>query len=162
MTARALDAGAPPARRIACYSHDTVGLGHTRRNIAVAASLINSWPGADAMMITGNPETTSLWLPPRTDVVTLPTVTKDTAGHYRSRTLNASLDSVVRMRSALIEAAVTSFAPNLLIVDKVPLGVAGELLPALRRLRDEHHTKSPPSSERSPRPLRPAKRNGDP
>jgi predicted glycosyltransferase len=141
MTVRALDTGAPTSPRIACYSHDTVGLGHTRRNIAVAASMINSWPGADAMMITGNPEATSLWLPPRTDVVTLPTVTKDTAGNYRSRTLNASLDSVVRMRSALIEAAVTSFAPDLLIVDKVPLGVAGELLPALRRLRDEYDTK---------------------
>lgn len=140
MTVRALDTGAPTSPRIACYSHDTVGLGHTRRNIAVAASMINSWPGADAMMITGNPEATSLWLPPRTDVVTLPTVTKDTAGNYRSRTLNASLDSVVRMRAALIEAAVTSFAPDLLIVDKVPLGVAGELVPALRRLRDEHDT----------------------
>ena len=147
MTVRALDAGVPPdtgvppGPRIACYSHDTVGLGHTRRNIAVSAAMINSWPGADAMMITGNPEATSLWLPPRTDVVTLPTVTKDTSGRYRSRTLNASLDSVVRMRSALIEAAVTSFAPDLLIVDKVPLGVADELVPALRRLRAEHHTK---------------------
>jgi predicted glycosyltransferase len=141
MTVRALDPDRPTAPRIACYSHDTVGLGHTRRNIAVAASMINAWPGADAMMITGNPEATSLWLPPRTDVVTLPTVTKDATGRYRSRTLNASLDSVVRMRSALIEAAVTSFAPDLLIVDKVPLGVAGELVPALRRLRAEHDTK---------------------
>ncbi|HEY5979872.1 MAG TPA: glycosyltransferase [Microlunatus sp.] len=141
MTVRVLDTEAHSAPRIACYSHDTVGLGHTRRNIAVATSMINSWPGANAMMITGNPEATSLWLPPRTDVVTLPTVTKDTAGRYRSRTLNASLDSVVHMRSALIEAAVTSFAPDLLIVDKVPLGVAGELTPALRRLRAEHDTK---------------------
>jgi predicted glycosyltransferase len=129
------------APRIACYSHDTVGLGHIRRNIAVATSMINSWPQADAMLITGNPEATSLWLPPRTDVVTLPTVSKDTSGRYRSRTLNASLNSVVRMRSAVIEAAVTSFAPDLLIVDKVPLGVSGELLPLLRRLRSQFRTK---------------------
>ena len=36
MTVRALDPGVTTAPRIACYSHDTVGLGHTRRNIAVA------------------------------------------------------------------------------------------------------------------------------
>jgi predicted glycosyltransferase len=130
-----------PSPRIACYSHDTVGLGHIRRNIAVAAAMINTWPDADAVMITGNPESTSLWLPPRTDVVTLPTVAKDNRGNYRSRTLNASLDSVVAMRSAVIEAAVTSYAPDLLIVDKVPLGVGGELAAMLRRLRTESDTK---------------------
>lgn len=129
------------APRIACYSHDTVGLGHIRRNIAVATSMINRWPEADAMLITGNPEATSLWLPPRTDVVTLPTVAKDGEGRYCSRTLNASLDNVITMRSAVIEAAVTSFRPDLLIVDKVPLGVAGELLPTLQRLRTESDTK---------------------
>ena len=127
--------------RIACYSHDTVGLGHIRRNIAVATSLINAWPNADALMLTGNPEATSLWLPPRTDVVTLPTVAKDGAGRYRSRTLNASLDNVVAIRSAVIEAATTTFAPGLLIVDKVPLGVADELVPTLRRLRADYDTK---------------------
>lgn len=136
--------GAEPssyAPRIACYSHDTVGLGHIRRNIAVATSMINRWPAADAMLITGNPEATSLWLPPRTDVVTLPTVAKDASGRYRSRTLHASLDTVITMRAAVIEAAVTSFRPDLLIVDKVPLGVAGELLPTLRRLRADSDTK---------------------
>lgn len=124
-----------PAPRIALYSHDTVGLGHTRRNIAVATSLLSAWPDADALLITGNPEATSLCLPPRTDVVTVPTLAKDTAGHYRSRTLNAPVDRVISMRSAVIEAALTSFSPDLLIVDKVPLGVAGELAPSLRRLR---------------------------
>lgn len=127
--------------RIACYSHDTVGLGHIRRNIAVATSLINAWPDADALMLTGNPEATSLWLPPRTDVVTLPTVAKDRAGRYRSRTLNASLDNVVAIRAAVIEAAVTTFAPDLLIVDKVPVGVAEELAPTLRRLRADFDTR---------------------
>ncbi len=127
-----------PGLRIALYSHDTVGLGHTRRSIAVATALIDAWPDADAMLVTGNPEATALTLPPRMDVVTLPTLAKDADGTYRSRTLTAPVDSVLQMRSAVIEAAVTSFAPDLLIVDKVPLGVSGELLPLLRRLRAEH------------------------
>lgn len=139
MTLRVLDVE-PPAARIACYSHDTVGLGHTRRSIAVASSMISSWPAADAMLITGNPEATSLPLPPRTDVVTLPTLTKDRLGHYRSRSLSAPLPQVLQMRAAVIEAAVTSFEPDLLIIDKVPLGVGGELIPTLQRLRSESDT----------------------
>jgi predicted glycosyltransferase len=126
---------------VACYSHDTVGLGHTRRSIAVADSLISHWSHSDAMLITGNPQAASLPLPPRTDVVTLPTVAKDDAGHYRSRRLTAPLSQVVQMRAAVIEAAVTSFAPDLLIIDKVPLGVGRELLPTLRRLRADFDTK---------------------
>lgn len=48
---------------------------------------------------------------------------------------------MVAIRSAVIEAAVTTFAPDLLIVDKVPLGVAEELAPTLRRLRAEVGTR---------------------
>jgi predicted glycosyltransferase len=139
MTVRRLEP-APSAPRIALYSHDTVGLGHTRRNLAVADSMITSWPDADVLLITGNPEATALPRPVRTDVVTLPTLAKGADGRYRSRTLGAPYGDVLAMRSAVVEAAVTSFAPDLLIIDKVPLGVDGELLPLLRRLRTESGT----------------------
>ena len=41
--------------------------------------------------------------------------------------------------AALLEQAVFGFAPDLMIVDKRPGGVDGELLPALRRLREAQH-----------------------
>jgi predicted glycosyltransferase len=121
-------------RRVAFYSHDTVGLGHTRRNLALAAALVSAGEATDVLVLTGNPEAGALPLPPHTDVVTLPTISKDQAGNYRSRVLHSPLSVVVNIRSKVIEAALTAFEPDLLIVDKVPLGVGNELEPSLARL----------------------------
>lgn len=109
------------------YSHDTQGLGHIRRNIAIAAALVAADPGTNVLLLTGAPEATALPLPPRTEVLTLPTLHKDVAGAYTSRVLDTPLADVLAMRSSLVCAAVLSFRPELLIVDKVPRGVHGEL-----------------------------------
>lgn len=127
---------ARPRQRIALYSHDTVGLGHTRRQLAIAHALSAHRPEADLLMLTGNPEATLLPVPARTDLVTLPTVTKDAAGRYVPRRLGSGLDQVLSVRRAVLTAALTSFAPDLLIVDKVPSGLAGELSDALEALSD--------------------------
>ncbi|MFC7621887.1 glycosyltransferase family protein [Microlunatus sp. GCM10028923] len=118
--------------RVALYSHDTVGLGHTRRNLTIAAAL--SRRDADLLMITGNPEATRLPLPRRTDVITMPTIGKDPAGDYRSRVLSLSYPEVINLRRALLGSVLGEFRPDLLIVDKVPRGAGGELEPALRQV----------------------------
>lgn len=66
-------------RRVAFYSHDTQGLGHIRRNIALAAALVAAEPDTDVLLLTGNPEAATLPLPPNTDIATLPTIRKTTA-----------------------------------------------------------------------------------
>jgi len=131
------DLDLPPARRrVALYSHDTQGLGHIRRNINIAAAMVADDPSIDVLLLTGTPEATMLPLPPSTEVLTLPAVHKDSSGRYSARVLTAPLDEVLALRSALIEAALVAFAPDLFIVDKVARGVGGELdrpLAALRR-----------------------------
>ncbi len=132
---------APPAvraghaRRVALYSHDTQGLGHVRRNIALASALVDAEPHTDVLLLTGAPEATTLPLPPRTDVITLPTLRKDASGRYAARTLGAPLDELLALRSTMLTATLTGFAPDLLVVDKVARGVDGELDDALLRLR---------------------------
>ncbi|MFC5380497.1 glycosyltransferase family protein [Aquipuribacter nitratireducens] len=130
--------GAAPARlrRVALYSHDTQGLGHVRRNIAVAAALVGADPATNVLLLTGAPEATSLPLPPRTEVVTLPALAKSTDGSYASRVLDAPLADVLRIRAGVVTAALLAFAPDLLVVDKVARGVHGELDEALRVLRE--------------------------
>ncbi len=123
------------ARRIALYSHDTQGLGHVRRNIALASALLAAEPNTDVLLLTGAPEATTLPLPPRTDVITLPTLCKDASGRYTARTLGAPLGELLALRSAMLTATLTAFAPDLLVVDKVARGVDGELDAALLRLR---------------------------
>ena len=109
------------------YSHDTVGLGHIRRNIALAAALVRANFLTDVLLLTGNPEAAALRRPANTDIITLPTVAKDSSGDYCSRSLRLALNHVLDMRAAVIQAAVLSFRPDLLVVDKVPLGVGQEL-----------------------------------
>lgn len=134
---------APPVRRrVAFYSHDTQGLGHVRRNLALAGALVAREPQTDTLVLTGAPEASALPLPPRTDVVTVPTLSKDRTGAYSARRLSAPLGQLLQLRSDILTAALTTFAPDLLVVDKVPRGVGGELEPALRALRSAGRTRT--------------------
>lgn len=130
----------PARRRVAFYSHDTQGLGHVRRTSLLARAVVDADPGADVLLLSGAREATSLPLPERTEVVTLPRVGKDPDRGYGPRTWGGTLDDVVRVRAGVIDGALAAFRPDVLVVDKVPLGVGGELLPALRRLRAEGGT----------------------
>lgn len=141
MSSTAAPQGQVTPRRVAFYSHDTQGLGHIRRNIALAAALVDDVEGTDVVLITGNPEAARLPLPPNTDIITLPTVMKASDGEYRSRVLNSPLERVLEVRRKIIEATVTAFEPDLFVVDKVPRGFLGELLPTLQRLRDHPSTR---------------------
>ncbi len=134
-------ADGPGVRRVALYSHDTQGLGHIRRNIAVAAALVAADPTTNVLLLTGAPEATALPLPPRTEVLTLPTVAKDVDGAYASRVLDAPIADVLDLRCAVMTAALLSFRPDLLIVDKVARGVGGELDHVLRVVRQALPTK---------------------
>jgi predicted glycosyltransferase len=122
-------------RRVALYSHDTQGLGHVRRNLALADALAAAEPASQTLLITGAPTAAALPLPPGADFVALPAVAKRRDGEYEPRALTGSLGRLVRLRSEVISAALAAFEPDVLIVDKVPRGFSGELEPALRRLR---------------------------
>lgn len=123
----------PP--RVALYGHDTVGLGHVRRNLALAGAISRTAEQPDVLVVSGAAEATAYDLPPRVDVVVVPGVRKDENGRYRSRRLGSGLDAVLALRRATIAAAIESFDPDLLIVDKVPYGFGAELRSLLPRLR---------------------------
>lgn len=113
--------------RIALYSHDAQGLGHVRRNLAVAGALAGIRPAPDILLLTGAPEASALSRSPGCDIVGLPGMAKDEGGRYRSRHLSVPVGELVRLRSATIDAALRAFSPDLLIVDRHPSGFRGEL-----------------------------------
>lgn len=127
-------------QRLALFSHDTQGLGHVRRNALVAASIVADQPRTDVLLLTGAPEAMALPMPPHTEVVTIPTLRKARTGSYGPRVLSTSLQEVLAMREAVVDAALMSFAPDLLIVDKAARGVGGELDRPLAHVRDRHGT----------------------
>ncbi len=128
-------------RRIALYSHDTQGLGHVRRNLAIAASLASGDPAPEILVITGAPAAGVLPAPPGADFLTLPAFGKRLDGRYEARSLLAPVGALIELRSRILQAALDAFDPDLLIVDKVPRGAGGELEQALEHLRATGRTR---------------------
>jgi len=122
-------------KRVLLYSHDSFGLGHFRRNLAIARALVAQSPGVNVLIVSGSPCATQFALPQRCDVVKLPTVGKCPEGRYVPRNLSISLQSVLDLRQHLIDAAYRSFDPDAIIVDHQPTGLAGEALPMVRAAR---------------------------
>lgn len=134
----ATDPAAPARPRIALYGHDTLGLGHLRRNLALAAALAPEPPdgaGADVLLLTGSSEAGLFPRPEGVETVVVPGVRKDHHGVYRARSLRAPLSDVVALREATLRTALLRFAPDLLVVDKAPWGFRGELAGVLPLLK---------------------------
>jgi len=138
-----LDASAEAVRRcrIAFYSHDTMGLGHLRRNLLAAHTMAGSNLRAISLLVAGVREATAFALPQSADCLTLPSLRKDKGGQYQSRSLDVSLKDVIAVRAGAISAAIEAFEPDVMIVDNVPRGAMQELDATLRHLRARGRTK---------------------
>lgn len=121
--------------KVALYSHDTMGLGHMRRNVLVARALAEAAPAAITLMIAGAPEAAEVCQSAGVSCLALPPLAKGADGHYTSRTLDVALQDLIGLRSHTIRAALEAFDPDALIVDNVPRGAMRELDGALRHLR---------------------------
>ena len=121
--------------RLLFYSHDGVGLGHVRRNLAIAAAVVEADAGAAVLVATSADEVAEMKLPPAVDVLKLPGMRKAAGGGYAPRHLRVPSAEVREVRAALLKAAVESFRPSVLVADRHPLGIGGELRGALRTLR---------------------------
>ncbi len=127
--------------RIALYSHDTMGLGHLRRNLAIARALTQSSLRANVLLIAGVNTATVFKMPQGVDCLTLPALYKESDGRYRPRSLNLSLDELSSVRAKTICGALEAYEPDVFVVDNVPRGVNRELDQALDYLRARGDTR---------------------
>src|SRR5215831_6187057 len=111
------------------YSHDGMGLGHVRRQIAIAAALRELEPNAQVLLATSVDDVAGLGLPPNVDTLKLPGLRKIANGDYSSRRLGIPKRDMHKLRSALLLEAVKAFGPDIVLVDKHPFGARGELEP---------------------------------
>src|SRR5688572_20126888 len=63
-------------KRFLFYSHDGLGLGHVRRNLAIAAALAEIEPNAAILIATSADEVAELGVPEQVDVLKLPGLRK--------------------------------------------------------------------------------------
>lgn len=125
----------PHAPRVLIYSHDTFGLGHIRRCRAIANSLIAGYPHISVIIVSGSSVISSFQFGDGVDYVRIPGVEKHGDGRYGPHHLNLDLNDTIRLRTDLIKQTVLSFDPDVVIVDKEPVGLRGELAPSLDILR---------------------------
>ena len=121
------------------YSHDSQGLGHTRRNLAIAHALSAGLPGSagrrvTGLLITGEASATRFDIPSGWVWVVLPGIRKGSDG-YRPRHLSIGLDALIQLRKQMIDSVLVRFRPHLVIIDRHAFGVDGELGQALANLR---------------------------
>ena len=123
------------APKILFYSHDTFGLGNIRRTLLLSQMLAEEYPRAAMLVVTGSPMIHAFRIPENLDYIKLPCLDRTDADCYEPRFLGAQSAEVDRIRRAILVETVIGFKPDLMIVDKRPGGVGGELLDALRALR---------------------------
>jgi predicted glycosyltransferase len=119
------------------YSHDSFGLGHLRRNLLLVAALGELADQAQFACVTGSPTPELFALPPRSELLQLPTIGKSDTGGYRARHLPLTLEEITTLRSDALLATWRTFCPHLLLVDHTPTGPGRELEPLLKRIRAE-------------------------
>ena len=124
------------SRRVMAYCHDGVGLGHLRRTLNICEHIGHTHAGTSFLVATGSPYFSLLKHPPTLDFVKLPSIEKVRNDVYRPKYLSCmSADKVMEWRSEVLLRTAQVFAPDLLLVDKAPLGVCNELLDTLRWVR---------------------------
>lgn len=122
--------------RVLAYSHDGYGLGHLRRNLRIVSGLKKRRPDVDAALITGAKGADAIVAGFDVKCFALPAVQKVANGCYVPEDRFDGAD-VIAVRKGLIEEAFRYHQPDLILVDRYPLGMKEELVPALDWLRGE-------------------------
>ncbi len=124
----------PPNFNILMYSHDTYGLGHIRRTMAIANHLRDK--NTNVLILTGSPIAGRFSFPQQVDFVRIPGMIKKTNDEYQPLSIRIDPEQALSIRTNIIKATAETFRPNLFIVDKEPLGLKREVLSTLEWFKE--------------------------
>ena len=124
-------------KRVLIYSHDSFGLGHLRRCREIAHALVAADRNLSVLILSGSPIIGSFDFRARVDFVRIPGVIKLRNGEYTSLKLHLDIEQTLALRASIIEHTTKVYDPDLLLVDKEPLGLRGEVEPALEYLKSQ-------------------------
>lgn len=122
------------------YGHDTYGLGHIRRNLAIAETLKRRYPALPVAILSGSPVLHQLTPAPGVMLIPLPPVVKVGRERYASRVPGQTFEQVIRRRREIIARTLAALDPRLWLTDHAPLGVGNELAPILDTLAAQPST----------------------
>jgi predicted glycosyltransferase len=127
--------------RSVLFCNEMLGLCHLRMSVSLAEGLVGAEPGSSALVVTGSPESATITAGAGVDVVKLPSAPVGAESKWsltgrRSPTaLAAEAGRVRELRSAISLATVSTFEPDVVVVDYKPVGRDGDLRAALEWCR---------------------------
>jgi predicted glycosyltransferase len=124
----------PGPRRLLIYSQDGLGLGHLRRTTLLASEFLAARPDGGVLTICDSPAGQFFAAAHGHDYLKIPSIRKVRPGEWSPVSLSLSFDEVLEMRRSIITAAALGFEPDVLLVDHMPHGAMGELVPTLEAL----------------------------
>jgi predicted glycosyltransferase len=122
--------------RIAIYSQDGQGLGHMRRTSNIAWKIFQMQPDICILTLSDSKLGQFFETSPKHDYLKLPSIVKVGPGDWRATNLSMSSEEIFTMRKDLIRSTLLSFAPDIFLVDHMPHGAMGELIPGLEALQE--------------------------
>lgn len=123
--------------RVAIYSQDGLGLGHLRRNTLIGGEILDRTENSNVLMLADSPVAPFFRLGDGMDHLKLPSIKKVTHGKWEGAGLRILEKDLRRLRANILRDALVGFQPDLLLVDHMPGGARGEMLPALATVRME-------------------------
>ncbi|MGD9879002.1 MAG: glycosyltransferase family protein [Reyranella sp.] len=125
------------SKRVLLYSHDSFGLGHVSRCRTIANHIVAADHSLSVLILSGSPVIGSYEFRSGIDFVRIPGVVKQIeTGEYDSANLRVGVEHTLEMRTRIIRDTADIYRPDLFIVDKEPLGLRGEVVPALKLLKE--------------------------
>ncbi len=124
--------------RILLYSHDTYGLGHIRRSMAISHQIAADIRNSQQLIVTGSTLSGAYAIPPRTEIIKLPSLSKRSSGEYEARHLPLDLQQVIQWRTQMLNDAIDFFTPDIVLVDKSPAGAQQELVSVITKIKTEY------------------------
>ncbi len=120
--------------RIAIYSQDGFGLGHMQRTCSIAWEIYRL--RSEASILTFSDSQLGQFFPisPHHDYIKLPSIAKNGPGNWQATHLRVSFPEILQLRQQLISNVLLNYAPDIFLVDHMPHGAMGELLPALESM----------------------------
>jgi len=103
--------------------------------LAICQYLLKTSPEISILLISGSPLLHSFRIPQNLDYIKLPCIARDEEGEISTKYLGTKTEDTIKLRGNLIKTAAINFKPDVILVDKKPYGVEGELKPTLAYLK---------------------------
>jgi predicted glycosyltransferase len=110
-------------------------LGHMQRTGSIAWEIYRLREDASILTFSDSQLGQFFSVSPHHDYIKLPSIAKASPGNWQATHLSMTFPEILHLRKQLISHVLLNYAPDIFLVDHMPHGAMGELLPALEAMK---------------------------